>query len=47
MNRPPRPDLAASFVRGTDTCLAEYSHFIPMESPELAAKLIADAVTLL
>lgn len=44
---PTAPDLAASFVRGTDTCLAEYSHFFPMESPELAAKLIADTVTLL
>ncbi len=44
---PTAPDLAASFVRGTDTCLAEYSHFFPMESPDLAAKLIADTVTLL
>jgi lipase len=44
---PTAPDLAASFLRGTDTCLEEYSHFFPMESPELAAKLIADTVTLL
>jgi pimeloyl-ACP methyl ester carboxylesterase len=41
------PGLAASFVRGTDTCLSEHSHFIPMESPELAAKLIAKMLTLL
>jgi lipase len=44
---PTTPDLAASFARGTDTCLAGHSHFIPMESPELAAKLIADALSLL
>ncbi len=44
---PTTPDLAASFTRGTDTCLSEYSHFIPMESPDLAAKLIADALGLL
>jgi lipase len=41
------PGLAASFVRGKDTCLRERSHFIPMESPELAAKLVADAAALL
>lgn len=41
------PSLAASFARGADTCLAGYSHFIPIESPELAAKLIADALRLL
>jgi lipase len=44
---PTAPDLAASFAQGADTCLAEPSHFIPMESPELVAKLIADALTLL
>jgi hypothetical protein len=38
------PDLSASFARGVDTCLAQHSHFIPMESPELAAKSIADAL---
>jgi lipase len=41
------PDLAASFARGTDTCLTEHSHFIPMESPGLAAKLVAQMLTLL
>ncbi len=38
------PGLAASFVRGRDTSLAEYSHFIPMESPALAAELIVEAI---
>jgi pimeloyl-ACP methyl ester carboxylesterase len=41
------PELAASFRRGVDTCLAEYSHFIPMEAPELTAKFVADAAALL
>ena len=44
---PTTPDLAASFARGSDTLLAGHSHFIPMESPELAAKLISDTLTLL
>jgi lipase len=44
---PTAPDLASSFAHGTDTLLAEHSHFIPMESPELVAKLITDALTLL
>jgi lipase len=44
---PTAPDLAASFAHGTDTCLQEHSHFIPMESPQLTAKLIEDALTLL
>jgi lipase len=44
---PTAPDLAASFGRGTDTCLVEHSHFIPMEAPELAAKIIADSLALL
>jgi lipase len=44
---PTAPDLAASFAHGADTCLAEHSHFIPMESPELVAKLIIDALPLL
>jgi lipase len=44
---PTAPDLAASFAHGADTCLAEHSHFIPMESPELAAKLIVNALALL
>jgi len=44
---PTMPDLAACFARGTDSCLDEYSHFLPMESPELAAKLIVEMLTLL
>lgn len=44
---PTAPDLAASFAHGTDTCLAECSHFIPMESPDVVAKLIVDALALL
>ena len=41
------PGLAASFARGSDTCLVQNSHFIPMEAPKLAAKIIADAPALL
>jgi pimeloyl-ACP methyl ester carboxylesterase len=44
---PTAPDLASHFVRGRDTCLADYSHFIPMEAPELTAKLVLDALALL
>jgi hypothetical protein len=44
---PTAPNLAASFTHGVDTCLPEHSHFIPMESPELMAKLIADSLSLL
>jgi lipase len=44
---PTGPDLASSFAHGADTCLAGHSHFIPMESPELVAELIADSLTLL
>lgn len=41
------PDLAATFARGTDTRLPDYSHFLPMEAPEVAAKLILEALALL
>lgn len=44
---PTAPDLAASFAQGADTRLPDHSHFIPMESPELAAKLIREMLTLL
>jgi lipase len=44
---PTAPNLAASFAHGTDTLLAGHSHFIPMESLELVAKLIADSLSLL
>jgi len=37
-------DLAVKFARGRDTCLDEHSHFIPMESPRLAAEFIAGAL---
>jgi len=40
---PTAPDLAASFQYGSDLCLTEYSHFIPMEAPALTAKLIAES----
>ncbi len=39
---PTAPDLASSFSRGTDLNLTDCSHFIPMETPALTAKLIAD-----
>jgi len=41
---PTTPGLAASFARGVDTLLPQHSHFIPMESPELAARLIVDTL---
>jgi pimeloyl-ACP methyl ester carboxylesterase len=44
---PTAPDLASRFERGRDTCLPEYSHFMPMEAPELTAKLILEALALL
>lgn len=40
---PTAPDLASRFRRGKDTCLAECSHFIPMEAPDLTAKFVAEA----
>jgi pimeloyl-ACP methyl ester carboxylesterase len=39
---PAAPDLAASFAHGTDLCLPNHSHFIPMEAPSLVARWIAD-----
>ena len=44
---PTAPDLAAHFAKGRDTCLPEHSHFIPMEAPDLTAKLIIEALALL
>jgi pimeloyl-ACP methyl ester carboxylesterase len=35
---PTAPDLAAKFAHGTDVPLPQYSHFIPMEAPELVAE---------
>jgi pimeloyl-ACP methyl ester carboxylesterase len=39
---PTTPDLASHFRRATDRCLAQYSHFIPMEAPETVANWIAE-----
>jgi lipase len=41
---PTAPELASSFAQGTDICVAEYSHFIPMEAPEFTAELIAKSM---
>ena len=38
------PRLASRFAQGRDIWLAEHTHFIPQESPRLAAKLIAGAL---
>jgi lipase len=40
---PTAPELASSFAQGADICVAEYSHFIPMEGPEFTAELIAES----
>ena len=40
MMSPTRPDLASQFPRGTDIYFPEYSHFMPMENPTLAASTI-------
>lgn len=39
---PTAPELASSFVCGSDLCLPEYTHFIPMEGPKFTARLIAE-----
>jgi pimeloyl-ACP methyl ester carboxylesterase len=39
---PTWPGLAAEFPRGRDVPLPQYSHFIPMEDPELVARFIID-----
>lgn len=44
---PTAPDLASHFQHGQDVCLAEHSHFIPMEAPDLTAKFVLDALALL
>ncbi len=38
---PTDPQLAACFPNGQDVCLPAYSHFIPMEAPELVADYIS------
>jgi len=37
---PTAPELVSSFPRGRDFPVAQYSHFIPMESPEFVAERI-------
>jgi pimeloyl-ACP methyl ester carboxylesterase len=39
---PTAPDLASKFPRGRDLLLEGSNHYIPMESPELVAREIAD-----
>lgn len=41
---PTTPGLASSFARGTDLCVPDHSHFIPMEAPALIAKLVEDSL---
>jgi lipase len=41
-NSPTWPDLAAAFPQGQDLYLPELTHFIPMQDPDLTARLIAD-----
>ena len=40
---PTWPEVAAQFPDGTDIYLPDYTHFIPMQNPELVAGYIADA----
>ena len=42
---PTWPELASQFGNGHDKYLPEYSHFMPMENPALAASLIVSGVT--
>lgn len=42
---PTAPHLASRFARGRDLCLPEHSHFIPMESPALTARLVEDVLS--
>jgi lipase len=39
---PTAPGLAKSFASGADLCVAEYSHFIPMEAPAVTAHWITE-----
>ena len=41
---PTTPDLASHFAHATDRVLLDHSHFIPMESPDLVARLIAELI---
>lgn len=40
---PTWPGLADAFPHGRDVFLADFTHFIPMEDPELVARFIVDA----
>lgn len=44
MLSPTNPELAAHFSQGEDVILHGYSHFIPMEAPELTAQHIREMV---
>jgi pimeloyl-ACP methyl ester carboxylesterase len=39
---PTWPDLASVFPRGRDLFLPEWTHFVPMQAPEMVAKWIRD-----
>jgi len=41
---PTAPDLATRFANATDECLQEYSHYLPMEAPELVARYVQSIV---
>jgi pimeloyl-ACP methyl ester carboxylesterase len=41
---PTAPDLAHHFPHSTDVALSGYTHFIPMQAPELIAQYIRDIV---
>ena len=43
---PTWPKLAMQFVNGRDEYRPEYSHFLPMENPELAASLIGSELAI-
>lgn len=42
---PTWPELASQFTHGRDRYLPEYSHFMPMENPALAASIISSDAT--
>jgi len=39
---PTAPDLASHFRHGEDVYLPQYSHFMPMEDPELIARHVRE-----
>ena len=41
---PTAPDLVRRFANATDECLQEYSHYLPMEAPQLVAEYIQSIV---